>query len=307
MTVPESSDLAVTVVIPTRDRPALLRRAIRSALVQAYAGPVEVIVVYDGVEPEAGLLAEFPERVRVLTNTRTPGLAGARNTGILASTTDLVAFLDDDDWWRQDKLRRQVEAYAAAGRPPLVTTAMTVDFDGRLSDRRAGTDRVGVAHLARSRMAMLHSSSFLFDRAALVGLGLVDERAPGSQNEDWDLLLRVARTGDIVHVDVPLVVVRWGRTSFFARRWDGRNASLDWMLARHPEIRGDRLGRSRVYGQLAFGEAAQGHRGRALGFAREALCGRPAQWRAWVSLPVAVYPPSSEWVMNVLHRHGRGV
>ncbi|MFN8099758.1 MAG: glycosyltransferase family A protein [Dermatophilaceae bacterium] len=307
MTAPHQAEPSVTVVIPTRDRPQLVRRAIRSALVQDYLGTVDVVVVYDGVEPEPGLLADFPERVRVLVNRRTPGLAGARNTGILDSTAELIAFLDDDDWWRPTKLRLQVAARAGAGRPALVTAAMTVDFDGRLSDRLAGTGRVGVGHLLRSRMAMLHSSSFLFDRGALFRLGLVDESAPGSQNEDWDLLLRVAKEGDIVHVDEPLVVVRWGRTSFFARRWDGRNASLGWMLDRHPEIAADRVGRSRVYGQLAFGEAAQGHRAQALGHARTALRSRPAQWRAWIAIPVAVYPPSSEWVMNVLHRHGRGV
>jgi glycosyltransferase involved in cell wall biosynthesis len=306
MTLPTTLP-AVTVVIPTRNRPQLLRRAIRSALVQDYLGPLDVLVVYDGTKPEDGLIEEFPGRVRVVTNTRTEGLAGARNTGILAATGALLAFLDDDDWWRQDKLSAQVAAYVAAGRPTLVTTAMTVDFDGRLSDRLAGTDRVGVAALLRSRMAMLHSSSFLFDRGALVRLGLVDETAPGSQNEDWDLLLRVAKEGDIVHVDEPLVVVSWGRGSFFARRWAGRNASLGWMLQRHPEIRGDRIGRSRVYGQLAFGEAALGHRGRAWGLAGAALRTRPVQWRAWIAIPVAVYPPSSEWVMNVLHRYGRGV
>lgn len=303
----EDARPSVSVVIPTMDRPDLLRRAIRSALIQEYQGPLEVVVVYDGVDPDPRLVDEFPHSVRVITNVRTPGLAGARNSGILASTADLVAFLDDDDWWRHDKVQAQVSAYNRAGKPALVTCAMTVDFDGKLSDRLAGTSRVGVAELIRSRMAMLHSSGFLFDRAALLDLGLVDETAPGSQNEDWDLLLRVAKAGHIVHVDQPLIVVRWGRTSFFARRWDGRNASLDWMLQRHPEIRTDRVGASRVLGQLAFGEAAQGHRARAVGFAKQALRSRPAQWRAWVALPVAVYPPSSEWVMNVLHRYGRGV
>ena len=43
-----------------------------------------------------------------MPNTSTPGLAGARNTGILASTTPIVAFLDDDDEWLSEKLSRQI-------------------------------------------------------------------------------------------------------------------------------------------------------------------------------------------------------
>ena len=58
------------------------------------------------------------------------------------------------------------------------------------------------ADLLQSRMAMLHSSTFLIRRASLLdGIGLVNEAAPQSQNEDWDLLLRASARRDIVHVD----------------------------------------------------------------------------------------------------------
>ena len=297
----------VTVVIPTHDRPQLLREAITSVLAQDYAGDIELIVVFDGAEPDLDLLTEFPERLQVIRNQHTRGLAGARNSGIEAGTGELVAFLDDDDHWLPQKLRRQVERYRQTGAPFLVTTAMTVDFDGVQSPRLAGTEEVTVGHLARSRMAMLHSSSFLFHRERLLASGKVPEEAPGSQNEDWDLLLRAAKLSPIAHVDEPLVVVRWGKSSFFARRWDGRNASLDWMMQRHPEICADTVGHSRVLGQLAFGEAAQGNRIAAWRLASRAIRRRPTQWRAWIAAPVALYPPSSEWVMNALHKRGRGV
>lgn len=50
---------SVSVVIPTMDRPDLLRRAIRSALIQEYQGPLEVVVVYDGVASDPRLVDEF--------------------------------------------------------------------------------------------------------------------------------------------------------------------------------------------------------------------------------------------------------
>nr|BFE76512.1 hypothetical protein GCM10020092_098130 [Actinoplanes digitatis] len=97
-----------------------------------------------------------------------------------------------------------------------------------------------VDELARSRMAMLHSSSFVVRRESLVesAIGLVAEDAPGSQNEDWDLLLRAARRAPIVHLDEPLVRVLWGRTSHYAYEYATKISSLRWMMQRHPEISG---------------------------------------------------------------------
>src|SRR4029453_19225268 len=120
--------------------------------------------------------------------------------------------------------------------------------------RLAGTEAVTVEHLARSRMSMLHSSGFLARREALLESGVigpVSEDAPGSQNEDWDLLLRAARRAPIVHVDEPLVRVLWGGNSFYAHEYGTKISSLRWMMARHPEIVGCRPGAARVYGQLA--------------------------------------------------------
>src|SRR6266568_659803 len=106
------SDLrpSVSVVVPTRDRPVLLERSVRSILEQTYEGDIECVVVFDRSDP-APVAIEIPagRRLRLMTNTRRPGLAGARNTGILAGTSDLVAFCDDDDTWRPDKVSLQVD------------------------------------------------------------------------------------------------------------------------------------------------------------------------------------------------------
>lgn len=304
----------VSVVIPTRDRIELVRRAITSIFEQDHPGDIEVVVVFDQSPPDESLLRHAPGRsVRIVSNTRTPGLAGARNSGILASRGDLVAFCDDDDHWKPSKLSAQLEAGAVQQArtgtfPHLVTAAMEVDFDGQRTERLAGTDRVQLHHLTRSRMAMLHSSSLLFTRAALLGsVGLIDEDVPGSQNEDWDILLRAVKVGEIVHVDEPLVVVQWGAASFFTRTWDTKISSLHWMLDAHPEIARDRKGLSRVYGQIAFGEASRPDRPAAVRWALKALAKDPAQWRAVVALAVALRVMTPAFVLNTLHRFGRGV
>ena len=303
-----SDSLAITVVIPTHDRPELVRRAVRSVLDQDYDGPVDVLVVFDRAAPDPTMEQELPGRsVRVLANQRTPGLAGSRNTGILAATTSLVAFCDDDDVWLPGKLKAQVAALEAAPGAEFVTTAMTVDFRGERSVRRAGRDSVDHVAFIRSRMAMLHSSSFLIDRAALLdGIGLVDETLPRSMAEDWDLLIRASARRPILHVDEPLVDVTWGASSYFAEQWGDRNDAHLWMLDHYPEIRHDRVGAGLMYGKLAFGCAALGRRGEAVRWAGRAFRVRPLEPRAWLALLVCS-GVSWQRISEALNRRGHGI
>jgi glycosyltransferase involved in cell wall biosynthesis len=297
------------VVIPTRDRPELVRRAVDAALAQDYPGPVEVVVVFDGTEPDYTLERVAERRsVRVISNGRTAGLGGSRNSGILALDTELVAFCDDDDRWRPGKLRAQVAALAADPAAEAVSTAMEVEYGGSTTVRRAGAGQVAYLDLLRSRMAMLHSSSLLFRRAALTdGIGLVSEAIPGGMCEDWDLLLRAARRHPILHVDEPLVQVLWGASSYFAQRWALKNEAHEWMLAHHPDITTSTVGAGRVYGQIAYGHAALGHRWEALRWAVKTLRTHPKELRAVLALAVAAGVVSDERVQRALNRRGHGI
>jgi len=300
---------SVAVVIPTHNRPELVRRAVESVLSQDYAGALDVMVVYDRADPDMSLERDAPGRsVRVLKNDRTPGLAGSRNTGILAASAPLIAFCDDDDLWLPHKLETQVAAFRAAPGAEFVTTAMTVDYRGERSVRLAGRDRVDHVALIRSRMAMLHSSSFLIDRTALLErIGLVDETLPRSMAEDWDLLLRASAQRAIVHVDEPLIDVTWGASSYFSEQWSDRNAAHAWMLEHYPEIARDRTGAALMYSKLAFGCAALGQRRDALRWARRSIRTRWREPRAWIALAVTARIVNWQRVVTALNRRGHGI
>lgn len=298
----------VGVVIATHNRPQLMRRALQAVLDQKYEGSIEVVLVFDRCAQDIAADDSDPRRVvRVLNNSRTPGLAGARNTGILALETDLVAFCDDDDEWLPSKLDRQVDRLRESPGAQFVTTAMVVTYDGHKSIRRAGKDVVTLADLTRSRMAMLHSSSFVFWRKSMVdGFGLVDESIPQSMAEDWDLLLRAAREHAIEHIDEPLVRIKWGATSYFNEAWRAKNEASEWLLRHHPEMRGDDRAAALQHGKLAFGYATLRQRRTALRHVHQCLRRDLRQPRAYLAAAVVLGLPGA-WVQQTLNRRGHGV
>jgi glycosyltransferase involved in cell wall biosynthesis len=299
----------VSVVIATRNRPQMVREAIASVLEQDYAGEIEVLVVFDQSDPDADLASNVPGRsVRVLTNTRTPGLAGARNSGITEAAGTYVAFCDDDDYWLPTKLSRQTELLAAVPAASLCTTGIEVHWGEERFPRTLAMTEVPFEELLRDRHTELHPSTFLARRALLVGdVGLVDEEVPGGYGEDYEFLLRNARVHPVVNVPDPLAVVRWGKQSYFDSRWQTMVAGLTWMLERYPEFDSTPKGAARIHGQVAFAEAALGNRRTALRWAASTLRRNPREPRAVLALAVASRAVSSDRVVRMLHARGKGI
>jgi len=296
---------SVGVVLPTRNRPAPLRAALAAVLAQDYPGELRAIIVHDRSEPDQSLAGAT---VQVVRNSRVPGLAGARNTGVLALATELVAFCDDDDEWLPGKLRSQVQALAARPEAEFASCGIIVEYAGHSSPRLAGRAEVTHQDLLRSRMAMVHSSTFVARRAALIhDIGLIDEAIPGSHNEDWDLVLRVTRRHPIVYVDRPLARIAWGDESHFSRQWETKAEALKWMLDHHPDIAGCRAGAAMVYGQLAFAYACLGRRSDAWRWMGKALRSNWHERRVPFALAVAAGLVPGETVLRQLHARGHGI
>ncbi len=97
--IPNGTCIVISAVVPTLNRPVLLREAI-SSLVNQSVPPSEILVVDDGSSPPVdarALRAEFGSGVGVLRNDRPKGLAYARNRGVEESKGLYVVHLDDDD------------------------------------------------------------------------------------------------------------------------------------------------------------------------------------------------------------------
>ena len=109
----------VTVIMPTYRRSEKLTRAIKSVLAQSYTN-LEFLVINDN-EPDdyytKDLLLKLTpfkndKRFRIVMQKKHINGAVARNIGIKQAKGEFIAFLDDDDWWKPNKLALQVKAFS---------------------------------------------------------------------------------------------------------------------------------------------------------------------------------------------------
>ena len=305
-----SPSSSVDVIICTKDRIELLAKAISSITEQDYPGIIRITVVFDNSPVRADMGWISPTReVRVMTNSRTPGLPGARNTGLLAATHPLVAFCDDDDSWRTDKLVSQVVAMADNNATACVS-GIEVHFGEERRQRIPEGPEVTVSALSGSRLTGAHPSTYLFDRDHLLGnVGLVDEELPYGYGEDYDYLLRSAQHGKVTVLPRVGADVLWHpQGSYFSRRWEAMADGLEYLMAKHPEINANRRGSAWMQGQRAFALAALGNQPRtAAKTARKSLQLSLREPRAYLALAVTAKLLKPAYVVKVLNSRGRGI
>jgi glycosyltransferase involved in cell wall biosynthesis len=299
---------AVTAVVPTHRRPERMREAVHSIVEQAYCGDIEVIVVFDACEVSLPELDLPPRRtLRGIPNDRVPGLAGARNSGIVAAQHGFVAFLDDDDVWLPGKLDAQMALFDEHPEVGLTGTAMQVD-DGRTThDRLAPGTIVTHRDLVHDRIAGLHSSSLVFRRDVLERIGMIDERLPGAHGEDYDVLLMASRIAPIRLVNRPLVRVQWSGDSYFYGHWGLYAEGHIYLLDKHAELRADDYAYSRISSQIGFALAADGRGRQARTWLRRSLRLQPLNVRAWLGVLISYRLLSARLVARVANLVGRGI
>jgi len=247
----------VSVVVPAWNAEAFIARTLESALSQTYHD-LEVIVVDDGsTDGTARIVSSFGPPVSLVTGPRR-GVSMARNVGIRAASGEAVAFLDHDDLWEPDKIRRQVEVLRQDPRAGLVFTQARVERSGTVTEIFPLIDDPGV-FLARAWENLVHwnyipMSAVMVRRTSLEAVstaeGPFDPRY--SLSEDWDLWLRLARSlpeGGVRFIAEPLTryVIVAGRAT--ERMGDLRLEDIAIVraeMARHPELGRDDPARLRA-------------------------------------------------------------
>ena len=198
----------VTAVIPTRNRSALLRRALESVLWQKTAD-FEVVVVDDGSSDATPAMLEQirDSRVRSIRNDSPGGVSAARNAGIRAARAGVVAFLDDDDLWGPDKLRLQLDALAETRRSWVYAGSVNITPGCQVVGGGPPPEpEVALARLPESNAIPGGCSGVMVEKPTLLEAGLFDINLQAMA--DWDLWMRLAALGPPVSVPRPLVAYR---------------------------------------------------------------------------------------------------
>ncbi len=99
--------MEITVVIPTFNRYEFLKRAVQSVLEQTFQAK-EVIVVDDGSTDDTSKIQhDFPQIKYIYQENK--GVSSARNLGIQNAKYEWIAFLDSDDMFAKEKLKKQID------------------------------------------------------------------------------------------------------------------------------------------------------------------------------------------------------
>lgn len=181
----------ISVLIPTYNRPQLLKRALHSLQAQLYPD-WEALVVDDGDGSSIQAVGELGDPRVWATKNRGRGQVYARNTALEAASGEIIALLDDDDWWEDPThLHRVVRALKAG--PALVYRG------GYLVYEREGLELERIPFDLRATTTSLrHDNTILatgvaYPRLLHDELGTFDPEM--SDYWDWDWYLRVVGAG----------------------------------------------------------------------------------------------------------------
>lgn len=230
----------VTVVVPTVDRVALLRRCLRGLAGQTGAPPYDVVVVHDGHPGVAELVDECAATMPVRgLRVGERGVSAKRNAGWQAARSDLVAFTDDDCEPTPGWLAGMVTV-AAAGHDLVAGPVLPHPDDADVTGTFARTIE------QRDDVGFFPGCNLLARREALTGVGGFDPGLRAGEDTDlaWRLIEAGARRGwaDDGVVFHAVRVVSFADHLRSLPRW----ADLALVVRRHPQLR-ERLAHRRWF------------------------------------------------------------
>lgn len=302
----------VTVVVPTKDRPSALARAVGSVLRQSFA-EVEVIVVDDGSAPAALAenlrIAGSDPRVRLIRRPASGGPSRARNDGIWAARGRWLCCLDDDDELLPGKIEEQVSAVECwGGGDVTVVTGIEVVWPSRTPrvDRLPAMGPVRVHDLAAAPFRISQFlNTYMAPTAVLREIGGYDPEL--RWGEHTDLLFRLRHRVEFVLL--PVVGTRVHRhfeADHAGQDLERRSEGIRRLLVKHDaDLRREPGLRSTYLGVLGISELRLGRRGAAVRSLASAWLARPTRVRTLGQLVVATVGGRTLWrgVHAVLGEH----
>lgn len=237
----------VSVIIPTRNRPQLVRQAVQSVLAQSFQA-LEVIVVIDGPDlaTENELARVTDPRLRVIPLPTNLGPAGVRNAGVAQAQGSWIAFLDDDDQWLPQKLARQlaVAQHSRYALPIVSTRFIAKSAEGELIwPRRLPSPTESISEYLFVRNSPFMGETFVATPTLLVKKELLTQLPFNPaliRHEDFDWLVRASQLEGVGLEFVPdpmaIVNVAYTKARKSLSNHNNWKYSFDWIRSVRPLI-----------------------------------------------------------------------
>jgi glycosyltransferase involved in cell wall biosynthesis len=205
----------VSIITPTYNRAGLLPQAVRSVLAQQL-DDFELVVVDDGSDDGTGeVVREFRDpRIVHVGREHSGNLSVLRNVGFDRARGELIAFLDSDDVWHEDKLRAQVEALDRHPDAGFSFTGLELfNSEGPLGESLyrglpGASDGLSVLDIFRPLITaeiVIYTSTVIVRRDAAHAVGLLN---PGLRTGDYEFFTRLASRYRCAVLHSPMVRIR---------------------------------------------------------------------------------------------------
>lgn len=210
----------VSVIVPCYNGQEFIGEAIESVINQTYQN-WELIIIDDGSTDESKKVMDrylHDKRIQYIRHDKNKGISATRNTGIITSRGEYIAFLDQDDIWLPEKLERQLELFKKSNSKIglVYTDVYFIDSNGKIFGQRNPRNVVwGKTKEVILKELFLQSPitmcSTMFRKKCFDQLGLLDEDLFGC--DDYDIYLRVASKFGIRYIPLPLAKRRYHENS----------------------------------------------------------------------------------------------
>jgi glycosyltransferase involved in cell wall biosynthesis len=198
----------VSIIMPSYNTASFIAESIQSVLAQSYT-EWELIVV-DDCSPDNTDQVVKPflsdKRIKYIKNDRNSGAAVSRNRALREAKGKWIAFLDSDDLWMPDKLKKQISFMEKNGYHFSYTNYAEIDTE----DMRNGITVTGPKKITKTgffNYCWPGCLTVMYDAEAIGLIQIADIK----KNNDYAMWLKVCQKADCYLLDEELALYRRGR------------------------------------------------------------------------------------------------
>lgn len=222
----------ISIIIPFYNSEKTIVSTLQSVVEQTYKN-IEILLINDGSTDESLTMVKSfisnHENFKIsLFEQKNKGVSAARNSGIVNSKGDFIAFLDSDDFWKPQKLERQLEIFSKYSQVDLLATNRNGEkFDHFLFLKFERVTRISGKILLYKNFLL--TPTVLLKREIINSVGLFNENFKFS--EDYEFFLRCSKKHNCFLLNESLVITgnrkpSYGFSGLSANLWEMEKGEL---------------------------------------------------------------------------------